>query len=369
VMNVASTVRRLEIEKFLDLVVENISELMRASKVSFMLLDPVSQELRIEAAVGIQEAVVEHTSVKLGEGIAGRVAADARSLLVEDIETDGRVARSNNEPVYGSKSFLCVPIMREGGTIGVVNVSNPAGRRTFTESDRQLLEFFAKRLAGAVGKIERFTEASLTYEHVRDTYQAVLEAMRFVDARDSKYVTDVATRVATRLGLEEPTRAALPYLLAVYDLGLSRVGNHILKKPSELSREDREKIESHTVIGDELLRVIESDVKVREVVLYHHENYDGTGYPGRLSGRSIPLGARIVRVADSLRALISERPYQRRYTVEEATEILKHRSGTFYDPEVVSAFVETMGEIDAEDRLKPSEPALEAAPARGRGRA
>jgi signal transduction histidine kinase/HD-GYP domain-containing protein (c-di-GMP phosphodiesterase class II) len=366
VMNVASTVRRLEIEKFLELVVENVAELMMASKVSLMILDPESEELRIEAAIGTQEEVVEHTSVKLGEGIAGRVAAEGKSMLVKDIEKDGRIARSNNGPVYGSKSFLCVPIRRDGATVGVLNVSNPARRRTFTEADCQLLEVFAERLARAVDKIEKFTDASLVYERVRDTYSAMLEAMRFVDARDSKFVTRIVTRAAEKLGMDEKIRAALPYLLAVYDLGLSRIGNHILKKPSELTREDRDKIESHTVIGDELLRSIESESAVREIVLYHHENYDGSGYPGRLAGRAIPLGARILRVADSLRALISERPYQRRYSLEEAMEILKHRSGAFFDPEVVGAFVEAMGELATESGPRPLEVSLEALPARGR---
>jgi len=366
VMNVTSTVRRLEIEKFLELVVENVSELMAATKVSLMLADPVNNELRIEAAIGMQEEVVEHTSVRLGEGIAGRVAAEGKPMLVKDIEKDGRVARSNNEPAYGSRSFLCVPIIRGDHIIGVLNVASPVGKRTFTEADCQLLEFFTTRLADAVGKVERFTDASRVYEHVRDAYKAVLESKRFVDARDNLYVTDVVTRAAATLGLDEPTRAALPYMLAVYDLGLSRIGNHILKKPSDLSSEDREKIESHTVIGDELLRAIESDSRVREIVLYHHENYDGTGYPGKLSGRAIPLGARIIRVADSLRALISERPYQRRYTFEEAKEILKHRSGTFFDPEVVGAFVEAMSELGADSGSRPVEEALETSPAQGR---
>jgi HD-GYP domain-containing protein (c-di-GMP phosphodiesterase class II) len=190
--------------------------------------------------------------------------------------------------------------------------------------------------------------------------------MRFVAARDDLYVTEVVSRAAARLGLDEQTRTALPYVLAVYDLGLSGVGNHILKKPSELSSEERDKIESHTVVGDELLRAIESDSKIREIVLYHHENYDGTGYPGKLRGRAIPLGARLIRVADSLRALISERPYQRRYNLEEAREILKHRSGTFFDPEVVGAFVEAMNELGASGRSSPGEEALTSLSAQGR---
>jgi hypothetical protein len=348
VMNVTSTVRRLELERFFELVVENVAELMGASKVSLMLIDPVDKELRIEAAIGTQEEVVEHTKVKLGEGISGQVAADGRPMLVRNIEEDGRVARGNNEPVYGSKSFLCVPILRDGEAIGVLNVSSPMGRREFGDGDCELLELFAKRLTVALKKVEHFTDVSFSYERVRDAYAAMLESMRFVDPRDNKYITALVTRVAAKLQVDRETRTSLPYVLAVYDLGLSKVGNHILKKPTRLSPKDREEIENHTIIGNELLGAIEPESSVKEIILYHHENYDGSGYPGRLKGTSIPMAARILRVADALRALISERPYQRKYTFDEAKEILKHRSGTFFDPRVADAFVEAIDEIAAE---------------------
>lgn len=352
VMGITSTVRRLEVEKFLELVVESIAELMTASKVSLMLADADAGELRIEAAIGVQEAVVEHSRVKIGEGISGKVLSSRRSMLVADIETDERVARNNNEPVYGSKSFLCVPIVGEGEALGVINVSSPAGRESFVEKDRLLLEVLAKRVAAALYKIREFKDVSDHYERVVDTYKAILESKRFVGARDDERMTTLVAKVADKLGLDAETRSAMPYVMAVYDLGLSKVGSHILNKPAALSGKDREEIENHTVAGNELLGAIESEPKIREIVLYHHENFDGSGYPGRLKGKSIPLGARIVRVADSLKALISERAYQRRYTFEEAIEILKHRAGAFYDPQVVEAFIEAIGE----GRNKPSEP-------------
>ena len=354
VMNVTSTVRRLEIEKFLELVVENVAELIGASKVSLMLIDPVDKNLRIEAAIGTQEEVVEHTKVKLGEGISGRVAAEAKPMLVRNIEKDTRVARGNNEPVYGSKSFLCVPVIQEDEAIGVINVSSPMGRDEFNENDCKLLELFATRLAVAVEKVERFMDVSLVYERVRDAYAAMLESMRFVDPRDNKYIVELVARVAGKLQVDNETRTSLPYVLAVYDMGLSRVGNHILKKPTRLSLKDREEIENHTIIGNELLGTIEPESAVKEIILYHHENYDGSGYPGKLKGSSIPLAARILRVADALRALISERPYQRKYTFEEAKDILKHRSGTFFDPRVAGAFIEAIDEIAAERPPQPS---------------
>jgi HD-GYP domain-containing protein (c-di-GMP phosphodiesterase class II) len=355
VMNVTSTVRRFEIGKFLELIIENVAELMGAGKVSLMLLDKYNEELRIEGAIGIHQEVVEHAKVKIGNGIAGKVAETGRALLVTDIETDARVARSNNEPVYGSKSFLSVPITSEGEVIGVINVSSPVGRAAYIERDLDLLELFAGRVAVAIGKLDKFTDASITYEQARETFKAILESKRFVEAEDNNFIIEIVLKAAEKLGMDRGAIAALPYIMNVYDLGLSKIGNHIVKKPRELSAEDREEIETHTIVGDELLRAIEPEANIRPVVLYHHENYDGSGYPGRLEGESIPLEARIVRVADSLRALISERPYQRTYTFDEAREILKHRSGTFFDPRIVDAFVEAMNECLPQTVFRPND--------------
>jgi HD-GYP domain-containing protein (c-di-GMP phosphodiesterase class II) len=94
--------------------------------------------------------------------------------------------------------------------------------------------------------------------------------------------------------------------------------------------------------GSRMLQAIEMVPKIREAVLYHHENYDGSGYPGKLSGEEIPIHARIIRIADSLRALISQRPYQKKYTLEEAKEVLKHRSGTLFDPKIVTVFLNVL---------------------------
>ena len=104
-----------------------------------------------------------------------------------------------------------------------------------------------------------------------------------------------------------------------------------------------------------MLESIEITPTVKDAVLYHHENYDGTGYPGKLAGEEVPLLARIIRVADSFRALISHRPYQRKYTVGEAVDVLKHRSGTFFDPKIVGVFADVVLKR-AGDFARPSEP-------------
>jgi len=138
--------------------------------------------------------------------------------------------------------------------------------------------------------------------------------------------------------------ATLRYTFHVYDLGLAKVGHNIIHQPRELTHEDRFNVEQHTIIGNDMLKPIEFIPRVRDAVLYHHENYDGTGYPGRLAGEEIPIDARILRVADTFRALVSHRPYQKQYTIGEAIEVLKHRSGSLFDPRVVEAFIESVQE-------------------------
>jgi len=105
-------------------------------------------------------------------------------------------------------------------------------------------------------------------------------------------------------------------------------------------------------VGTDMLKPIEFIPRVRDAVLYHHENYDGSGYPGKLSGDEIPLDARIIRVADTFRALVSHRPYQKQYSLGEAMEVLKHQSGVLFDPRVVDTFIDSVQRHAAHFRIE-----------------
>ena len=174
-------------------------------------------------------------------------------------------------------------------------------------------------------------------------------------------MNNVLIDVAKELGLTNEENATLQYAFSVYDLGLAKVGQNIAKQTKPLTREDRNNLDQHTIVGTEMIKPIEMESNIRNTILYHHENYDGSGYPGKLAGEEIPVFARIIRVADSFRALISHRPYQKRYTVEEAFEVLDHRAGTFFDPKIVKTFINAVRrnigefgskETSAEKKLK-----------------
>jgi signal transduction histidine kinase/putative methionine-R-sulfoxide reductase with GAF domain len=339
VTELGGALRRYEVERYLELIVELVSEMVGARKASIMLLDQQTRELRVECAIGLDEEIVEHARVKLGEGIAGRVARDGRAFLVENIDADARVDMSNNPYLYDSKSFVSVPVVRSGRVVGVINVADPRTKATFDARDSKLLELFAERASLILDKLENFARSSVEFEDVRLALKSVLDTKRYIADQSASAITAVLEDVAEALGLSADEAAVLRYIFNVYDLGLARIGYNIVKRPKALSPEDREHVELHTVMGTDMLKPIENATAVRDAVLCHHENFDGSGYPGRLSGEEIPLHARIIRVADTFRALISHRPYQRQYSVEEALEVLKHRAGMFFDPRVVDAFV------------------------------
>jgi signal transduction histidine kinase/HD-GYP domain-containing protein (c-di-GMP phosphodiesterase class II) len=358
VMTPNGTMRRYEIERYLELLIEMITELMNVKKASIMLVDRDAKELRIESAIGMDEEIAENARVKMGEGIAGKVALEGRSYLVEDIDEDTRVNARNNDFMYNSRSFLSVPILMNDEVMGVINVADPDSKARFDTVDRHLLEAFAKRVGLALSKLADFTGASHDFEGVRTALKSMLDAKRYVDDQGADALRLVLAEVGSRLGFTGEDTATLLYAFNIYDLGLANIGYNIVKQPRQLTPRDRKAVERHTILGTEMLESIEITPTVRDAVLYHHENYDGTGYPGKLSGQEVPLLARIIRVADSFRALISHRPYQRKYTVGEAVDVLKHRAGTFFDPKIVGVFTEVVLK-QADDFAPPSEPVPE----------
>lgn len=329
--------RRFEVERYMELLVELIAELLNVKRASLMMVDPDAGELRIESAIGLDEDIVEHARVRLGEAIAGTVAQENNAFLVRDVQEDRRVRTAGRR--YESKSFLSVPVRRDNRVVGVINVTDPVGRPALNEEDHALLELFADRVVMALDALSRFKERSREFEDVRSTFKSILDAKRYINTHNVDALSFVIHDVAQHMGMTPEESATLRYTFHVYDLGLAKVGHNIINQPRELTHEDRFNVEQHTIVGTDMLKPIEFIPRVRDAVLYHHENYDGSGYPGKLSGDEIPLDARILRVADTFRALVSHRPYQKRYTLGEAIEVLKHRAGSLFDPKVVDAFV------------------------------
>ena len=170
-----------------------------------------------------------------------------------------------------------------------------------------------------------------------------IEIKDFNTGNHSQRVARVAYIVGKKMGLREKKLFTLYIGALMHDIGKVGVADAILAKAEVLSAEEYRQMRSHPEIGDNILRSVEGYDDVREIVLYHHERWDGDrnqrypAYPGLRLGADIPLGARIVAVADTFDAITSDRPYRAASTLSEALAIIRSCSGTQFDPAVVEA--------------------------------
>jgi putative nucleotidyltransferase with HDIG domain len=167
----------------------------------------------------------------------------------------------------------------------------------------------------------------VTHDHVRRVQQGTLALARAMGVSD------------------DGTLQAIEAAALLHDTGKIAVPEHILNKPGKLTPAEFEKMKRHAPIGADILSSIAFPYPVVPIVRHHHENWDGTGYPDRLAGEAIPLGARILSVVDCFDALTSDRPYRRRMTDAQALAIIEERRGKMYDPAVVDAFMAGYKEI------------------------
>jgi putative nucleotidyltransferase with HDIG domain len=129
----------------------------------------------------------------------------------------------------------------------------------------------------------------------------------------------------------------------IHDIGKIAIPDRILLKPGKLTKEEFDVIKRHVIYGYDLIRNIEGlPETTKNVVLYHHERWDGTGYMRGLKGENIPLEARIFAVVDVFDALISERPYKKPWPIDKALKEIEKNAGTHFDPKVVKAFLEVI---------------------------
>lgn len=195
----------------------------------------------------------------------------------------------------------------------------------------------------------------------RETRSAVASLAEVVDDRDpstfhhSARVAHYAVAIAEELDLDQELIELIDQAASVHDLGKIGIPDSVLLKPSPLTRDEQMTMWLHTEIGARILRQFNLFRSGSEIVLHHHEAYDGSGYPAGLAGEAIPLGARVVAVADALDAMTSDRPYRRALSIEEAIERFRAGSGRQWDPAIVGAMLRLV--LDGRLRLDDLPPA------------
>lgn len=184
----------------------------------------------------------------------------------------------------------------------------------------------------------------------KETLLRLARAGEYRDEETGVHVTRMskyATIIAEELGFNDSKCNTMRHAAPMHDIGKIGIPDNILLKPGKLTPEEMEVIQTHTIIGYEILRDSPSDYLQTGAIIAqsHHERYDGTGYPHNLYGKEIPIEARIVAVADVFDALLSERPYKKAWDVYKAMDYIREQRGKHMDPDCVDAFFSRISDI------------------------
>jgi signal transduction histidine kinase len=318
-------------EDLLRLALEMVSEVMNARVVSLMAPEP-GGDLVVQAAIGLDESVVRQTRVQPGQGISGWVAEQLRPLCSAThagIPGSGRVQ-------YNTDSFLSVPLEGRDGLIGVLNVADPAGH-TFDAEDCNLLLDLADRIAQALEQARALETSRIGVEGATDALRHVLEHLR-VSRTSAPDRVRLAQAIARELHLPEAEVSIIGFAATVHDVGMTLIGRDILAHRGALSDDERRQMQRHVELGADLLRPLETLGAVRDVVLSHHEWWDGTGYPRGIGGEDIPIGARLLAVVDAYESMTHGRAHRPPQSRIAALSEIHRLSGRQFDPTVVEAF-------------------------------
>jgi putative nucleotidyltransferase with HDIG domain len=234
------------------------------------------------------------------------------------------------------QAVLLVPLVVAGQTWGLIEVydSRP---RAFPALERHVAELAAAQIGGLLAAFEHEDRAQRLYRETLASLSNALEAKDAVTSEHTEEVVRLAVAVAAELELELEAVRNVELGAVLHDIGKVRVPEAILNKPGPLTDEEWEVMRTHPEVGEQILRPIQSLQAILPIVRHHHERWDGTGYPDRLVGRAIPLGARIVAVCDAYRAMTEDRPYRKALAEAEARQELTDSVGSQFDGDCVEA--------------------------------
>ncbi|MHB9035659.1 MAG: diguanylate cyclase [Armatimonadota bacterium] len=195
-------------------------------------------------------------------------------------------------------------------------------------------------------------------EVYQNTAEALASAIAAKDSYEQHHVRRVKAiceLVGWALNLSENELDGIRIAALVHDVGKLGVPEYILLKPGPLDTEEFGKMRNHTTIGAQILEQVVYPWNVADMIRHHHENYDGSGYPGHLKGDAIPIGSRIISIAEVYDSLVSARCYKDGWSHEEAVEHISKLSGAHFDPEVVAAFLEVADKVEEINRMHGSD--------------
>jgi HD-GYP domain-containing protein (c-di-GMP phosphodiesterase class II) len=247
-----------------------------------------------------------------------------------------RVIRTSS--MFLHKNVLAVPLIAED-IIGLIVVHQRNKNRVFNHWGQEILMTVAQQAIIGIKNIQLYEEQQKIILGSLKSLVTLLDLRIPREYTHSAYFSFLVCAIGEEMRLNEKQIESLKYASLLHDAGKIDIPEEILTKTGKLTPYEYKLIRRHPVKGAEILKSLQILKPAIPIIMHHHERYDGTGYPSRLKKGQIPIGARIMAVADAFEAMVYGRPYRERIRVASAIKEIKKKSQTQFDPRVVEAFL------------------------------
>jgi PAS domain S-box-containing protein/putative nucleotidyltransferase with HDIG domain len=336
-------------EVVLNTLLEQIVEQLNVDAAAILNFDQETETLVFAAARGFRTKALRHTRLSLGEGFAGQAALQRKMVHVDNIGENPRHLKRS--PTLEKEEFVAyfgIPLIAKDQVEGVLELLH----RSPLNPDKDwfsFMEALAGQTAIAIDNAELFSQLQDSNEELRLAYDITLEGWALaLELRDveteghTRRVMELTLDLAREIGVDDEHLVDIRRGAILHDIGKMGIPDSILFKPGPLTSDEWRIMKKHPRFAAQMLAGIDFLKPALDIVLYHHEKWDGRGYPRGLKTDEIPLPARIFAVVDVYDSLTHKRPYKNAWPEDEATQYIQEEAGKHFDPAVVNHFLKVL---------------------------
>ena len=327
--------------QLLNTIMDIVFEVVKADRGFLALLNEETGEL-VPKAVRRRKELRDTSSLTISEGIIKRVMDKGTSLLIADALADERFRGRDSIVAQNIRSCLCVPLKSHSRILGFIHVDTLATSNAFSKDDLRVLSAIGMQAGIAIENARLFEKLQeLMFGCIR-ALVATIEAKAPYWRYHSQRVADISLAIAKELDLSSEEQKTIKLAALLHDVGKIGTPEPILNKDDTLTPQQRAVVHSHSARGATIISNIKGIEDIVQAVRYHHERFDGTGYPDGLKAEAAPLYSRIIALADAYDAMTSIRPYRQSKPLDEVLSEIKKEAGVQFDPKIVDALLSAL---------------------------
>ncbi len=319
-------------QEMMNSILDQITRVIKSDRSYLMLVDSKTGEMTESA---IRTTTEDVGTPRISTTILNQVLEKGISILSPDAFQDERFKGAESIFLHSIRSAMCVPLKSREKVLGVIHVDTKGAFDIFSEEDLKMLTAIGISAGTAMENMQLYEHQKHLFLSTVKCLVATIEASDNYTGGHSVRVAEFAKTMAVCMGLPEDEVEQVELAAFLHDVGKIGIPERILNKSSAFNEEEIKIMRSHPAAGADILSKIDGMEEIADVVRHHHERFDGKGYPDGLKGSEIPLGARILCVADTIDAITTNRSYRKKRTFDVALSELVRCSGAQFDPEII----------------------------------